>query len=147
MNPSNLFNILVGVIPVRHNQVLLLQRSDNEEFLPGRWGLPSGKIHFGETPEEAVRRELKEEAGLSGRIRALAGYSMFISHRGRRRLHNLQLNYLVDVEDGNVAIDPSSQQNHAWVSFELLDDDRIDEFTLEAIKQARQCQQSLDPPS
>jgi 8-oxo-dGTP pyrophosphatase MutT (NUDIX family) len=39
--------------------ILLQLRSRN-----GRWGLPSGAIDPGETPEEAVVREVREETGL-----------------------------------------------------------------------------------
>ena len=49
------------IITNRDGKVLLL-----EHFLrPGSgWGIPGGFINFGEQPEEAVRRELREETGL-----------------------------------------------------------------------------------
>lgn len=44
-------------------KVLLIQR-DLEPFA-GRWALPGGFVHVGEAPEDAARRELKEETSVS----------------------------------------------------------------------------------
>ena len=41
--------------------VLLHLRKDN-----GLWGLPGGALEYGESIEQAVRREMEEETGLSG---------------------------------------------------------------------------------
>ena len=45
-------------------RVLLGQRSD----FPESWQFPQGGIDEGETPEDAVRREVQEETGLSGAL-------------------------------------------------------------------------------
>ena len=46
------------------NKLLLLQRAlDNSE--PGKWGVPAEKMEENETPENAAKRELFEETGIS----------------------------------------------------------------------------------
>ena len=56
------FTVTIGAIIVdERGQVLLLQH----RFRPGSgWGIPGGFIHPREQPEEALRRELREEIGL-----------------------------------------------------------------------------------
>ncbi len=56
------FTVTVGAVVIdSRNRILLLQH----RFRPGSgWGIPGGFIHPREQPEEAVRRELREEIGL-----------------------------------------------------------------------------------
>jgi len=52
---------VVSAYPVRDGKVLLLKHKKL-----GLWLAPGGHIDEGETPDEAARRELKEETGLDG---------------------------------------------------------------------------------
>jgi 8-oxo-dGTP diphosphatase len=51
---------VVGAAVVRDGTVLSAQRSSSMS-LPGMWEFPGGKIEAGETPQEALRREMEEE--------------------------------------------------------------------------------------
>lgn len=51
---------VVGAAIVRDGTILAAQRSSTMS-LPGMWEFPGGKIENGETPEEALGRELEEE--------------------------------------------------------------------------------------
>lgn len=51
---------VVGAAIVRDGRVLAARRTTPPEAA-GRWELPGGKVEAGETPEEAVTREIAEE--------------------------------------------------------------------------------------
>jgi 8-oxo-dGTP diphosphatase len=52
----------VGAVIVSDGEVLLVKRG--REPLAGRWSLPGGAVEVGETLEECLVRELREETGL-----------------------------------------------------------------------------------
>lgn len=57
----------------RHQQVLFLLRDDIPSIpYPNHWDLPGGNVENGETPEDCIVREMKEEIGLD-----LEGFALF----------------------------------------------------------------------
>ena len=52
------------IIQNEKGEILLLQRSYQDDFGPGKWCLPGGKIEEGETALEGAQRELYEETNL-----------------------------------------------------------------------------------
>jgi 8-oxo-dGTP diphosphatase len=54
--------VAAGVI-VENGRVLLTQRKAGTH-LEGAWEFPGGKVHSGEDPRDALRRELREELGI-----------------------------------------------------------------------------------
>ena len=58
------FHITVKGIVVYHQKVLLMKRVRPSTDGLGYWELPGGGLEYGETPNDALKRELKEETGL-----------------------------------------------------------------------------------
>jgi 8-oxo-dGTP diphosphatase len=55
----------VAIIVNNDNKILLLKRADDSKiWMPNKWALVGGGIEKGESPEQAVKREIKEETGL-----------------------------------------------------------------------------------
>ncbi|MBN2015496.1 NUDIX hydrolase [Candidatus Dojkabacteria bacterium] len=63
---SNPIHIVTVIVVLKHrNKYLLVQRDHNEDIFPGKWQNLGGKVEVGERIEEALRREVKEEIGIS----------------------------------------------------------------------------------
>lgn len=60
------------------NRVLLARRPEGKK-MAGLWEFPGGKLQPGETPEQAVIRELREELGIDVSAACLAAFA-FASH-------------------------------------------------------------------
>lgn len=131
-------DLLVGAVTVHDGHVLLLQRSKRESFLPNAWGIPAGHVLPREDFRDACERELQEETSLAGHIGDLLGYSMFASHRRGVPLDNLQLNFLVQVHDFQVTLNPASHSDYRWISLDDVASDLLDPFTKEIMDSARQ---------
>lgn len=87
------------------DQRILLTRLSARAHRPGAWTLPGGGIDHGETPAQALRREVAEETGLAAEVGDLiTAHSVHLTGTapsGRTEdFHGIQLLYRLDVEDG-----------------------------------------------
>jgi 8-oxo-dGTP diphosphatase len=89
----------VGAVLIHQGKVLLIRRS--KEPLRGRWVVPGGTVELGETLEEALVREVKEETGLT--VRPLEVVLVFdrIEREGDAvRYHYVIVDYLCEYVSG-----------------------------------------------
>lgn len=86
------YTIAVGV--VYRNGLILIDKRQPEGLLGGLWEFPGGKQEAGESLEEAVRREVREELGIRIRVkRRLTAVDHAYSHF-RIRLHAFECTYV-----------------------------------------------------
>ena len=53
-----------ALVQNKKKEVLLIQRSHNDSYMPGKWELPGGKLDTGQDISNALEREVLEETGL-----------------------------------------------------------------------------------
>lgn len=66
IHKNGIFHREVAIWIMNENgEVLLQKRASTKKQNPDKWGLTAGHIDAGETPEEAIKREILEELGVN----------------------------------------------------------------------------------
>ncbi|MBN2102473.1 NUDIX domain-containing protein [bacterium] len=117
--------------------VLLIQRNQLPD--KGKWTLPGGVVQLGESPENALKRELLEECAVKVAIRQLNCVSsrIFYDLKNQIQYHYVILNYICDLINGNILIS-SDASGYQWVLHNDMDKlnltSGIDKIISEALK-------------
>lgn len=89
---------VVGIIKTE-DKILVLKRSRGRAEAPVFWELPTGKIEFGEQPEESISRTLNEYVGVTPLDIQLKDVITFVAPEGASRLYNLYIVYEIAIKD------------------------------------------------
>ena len=100
--------VCVAAVAIDDGRLLLIRRGNE----PGRgtWSVPGGRMEPGETIQEAVVRELREETGIEGVCTGLIGVAESIGEHH----HHVILDYAVEVLPSD-AVASSDALDARWV--------------------------------
>ena len=104
---------VVGLIK-NEEGVLVFKRSRGRSDAPVFWELPTGKIKFGEQPEEAMARSLTEYTGLDASSVKLKDVITFLAPEGSSQLSNLYIIYNLEI---NNPIKPTPRDRYTGYKF------------------------------
>jgi mutator protein MutT len=103
----------IGAIILQGSEILLVRRG--HEPGRGKWSIPGGSVEWGETLEEAVRREVLEETGLAVDVGEFAGISDLIVYKDNEiTFHYVLINYFAEVVSGT-PVASSDADEVRWV--------------------------------
>ena len=113
MNPTAKFIVGVAFIIERDGAVLTLRRSPAKDHAPGEWEFGSGRVEYGEHPEDAVHREVREETGLE--VDIVEPVATFHFYRGDAREEAVGITFWCRYRAGELVLSEEHDQA-IWVS-------------------------------
>ena len=109
--------IAVKVQIWRDGKILIIRRAADDDYYAGYWDVPGGSLHNGETIDDGLRRETREETGLEvSRIRPLTTWS-----HGEGDGFELGLSFLATSETDAVTLS-EEHTGFAWIEPDSIAD-------------------------
>jgi 8-oxo-dGTP diphosphatase len=92
----------VGAILICKRAILLEKRKNDPG--KGKWSIPGGKVEVGESMEQSVMREVKEETGLEVEKPKLIDVvsNVELDETGRAKYHFVIIDYFVKLKTGTL---------------------------------------------
>jgi 8-oxo-dGTP diphosphatase len=130
--------VAVGAVILDAGRVLLVRRG--QEPLKGEWSLPGGAVEVGETLEDALVREVREETSLEVVVGPVVEVldSIRRDAGGRAQYHYVIIDYACRVRAGTptVAVHGTDADDVQWVPVEELDRYRVTTTAIAVIRKA-----------
>ncbi|HEX6281543.1 MAG TPA: NUDIX domain-containing protein [Nitrososphaera sp.] len=106
---------VIGVVKLDDDHdddcILMLKRNAQRTTSPNKWQTPSGFMNEGESAEEAVLREVKEETALEGTIKKSGSAFEVVDEWARWII----VPFLILVKSDKVVIDTREHSEFRWV--------------------------------
>jgi 8-oxo-dGTP diphosphatase len=118
--------VLVGGVIHKDGKILILRRPESKKFFPGCWEIPGGKLDKGESLEEAVIREAREETNLHTKVdRLFFAWTDTLVYKDEKGLddeeHVVGIGFILTIRDA-IAIRLSEKEHSEfrWVGSDEL---------------------------
>jgi 8-oxo-dGTP diphosphatase len=105
---------IVAAIIRKDNKILCTQRSIKDKYLALKWEFPGGKIEEGETHQEALIREIKEELNIDIKVN---DFFMTIDH-SYNSFHIKMHTYLCEMNDEVIKL--NNHHHYQWLYLNQL---------------------------
>lgn len=118
--------VATGIFIVRDGKVLFVRFNDKKGEWSGKLTVPGGKLEFGESVEDCVRREAREEIGVEVEPLKLVNVNEApdVSWEDGSRKHFIFLNYQCRIVSGELKAG-SDAVEIVWVSPEEIKDELL----------------------
>ena len=112
-DPPTLFFAAAHALIRRGRTYLAVRRCSDAQYGASQWELPGGMIESGETVEEALVREIKEETGIS--IKEVRLIHIYTNRDSLPDRQHFEITYQCTYRSGDVRLNPREHDSFAWL--------------------------------
>ncbi|MCW1297015.1 MAG: NUDIX domain-containing protein [Candidatus Parvarchaeota archaeon] len=114
-------------------RILILRRSSTEDVFKEEWDIPGGKIKFGEEPEKALQREIKEETGI--KVKIIRPVRIWTFFKENRKTQVIGITLLCRYSGGKIKLS-KEHDDYKWIKPEDIGKYKIHEGIKKDVKEA-----------
>ena len=104
--------VTVGALVFNKKKQILFLKSEKWK---GQYGIPSGKLHYGEDVASGLRREVKEETNLDiYDIKFILNQELINPKDFFKKAHYVSINYVCKTKNNNVKLNHEAQ-SYLWI--------------------------------
>jgi len=112
--PHGIFKVAVEAVIIKNGKILITQRSHQRPHAPGQWEIITGHVDQGETFQEAAKREVKEEVGLT--VDVLEPFNTFHFFSDHDKVEHQGVSFVCKYLGGEVKLDKNEQIDFKWAT-------------------------------
>ena len=133
--PSHPITAVSGAVFNHEGRILLARRANPPAR--GKWSFPGGVVRLGESQEEALKREIREECGLEVEVGPVVSVTSKIvpNDKGEIQYHYVLLDFLCRATKDVITVGSDALEAR-WVSVQEIQDYELTEGLEEVIGKA-----------
>lgn len=135
-NYKDIWVAVYGAIFNSNNQLLIVKRADHDT-MPGMWEIPGGSLEYNEKVDDAIAREVKEEAGLDVDVlHPILVHSGPSSRVPEKQVLRIAFECLIKDQNQVITLSPDHSE-YKWMSLEDKEGLYFSEFLEDMLKNSR----------
>lgn len=117
----------------KDKKILILRRTSTEDVFKEEWDIPGGKIEFGEEPEKALEREIKEEAGI--KVKVLKPLRIWTFFKENKKTQVVGITLLCKYKSGKIKLS-KEHDDYRWIKPDEIGKYKIHEGIKKDVREA-----------
>lgn len=100
----------------KDGKLFLAKRSDSKTLFPGQFEVPGGHIEFGETIEDGLKREIREELHIEINLGEIFNAFTYLSYNNTA--HSVEIDYIATMKNPNdqILLNIEDHTEYKWVT-------------------------------